>query len=976
MRRVLPLAIPVALVAAALAVAQPAAAATPPVRPASNDRPVLTANGHHPAPSPHRGTASTPAAGPARLDPSATAQRSMANGTVRVDVAGAAATVVQQVRAAGGRVLVTAGGHSTAIVPKAALDRLATSPGVARVSATTHPYTTDVSAATDAGPSGMASGAQAWQDAGITGAGVKVAIIDEGFGTNQAEFSAQQTNLGPNTIVTNEDCTDNHGVATAFDGSSHGLAVAELLQQQAPGAQLYLFCIGSEPGVAAAEQAAETAGVRIISSSLAWFGQGRGDGTGLSGSVPQTAARARQHGILWINSAGNYVPQHWSGTLADANHDQFLDIGNDDENAYPYESDFFTVAPGSNAAPTSMDVVFSWDQWPTTTTKAVLEADGAQCTAAFGSGGDDDCQAFAISTSVTSTHASGDSPLLELSTPENTSGFGQIWEVSVQLPSTFSAGVRYDLFGLGDTDGASDLACPTADSSGDCVWAAAAKQGSVTSPADSPYVLAAGAADEGSDGTMPGVLEPFSSQGPTIDGRSKPELTGWDGAPSAVPEFADGFYGTSAAAPTIAGAAALVASANPSLDAAQLQDFLQRRAQAGTPHTPPSNATGYGLLTLGAPTGVSAPAGARYTAVTPTRLLDTRTTTGGHHAPLGAGGIATVAVPGLPADATAVAINLTGTGATATTFMSAFPGGTAFPGTSNLNLGKIDPTAAVFAIVTVRNGTIAIRNNAGSVNAVVDELGYFGTGSETGSYTALPQARRVLDTRTTTGGHHGKLVPGHNITVQPAVPADASAAVVNITTTGATGSGFVSAAPSCSGSVSTLNLSGYDRANLAVVGLNGGAFCLLAGGHSTNVIVDVVGYLGESGSEYVALPAAQRIVDTRTGNGGYGNGLAKRAIGANTAATFYGANVGTVPAAATALFTGVTEADATTNGFVTVFPGSTVPSPLTSNQNYSKGRTVPNAVIAAVSGNRFGIYNAAGNTDAVVDLFGYFLPAG
>src|SRR5206468_7667889 len=121
----------------------------------------------------------------------------------------------------------------------------------------------------------------------------------------------------------------------------------------------------------------------------------------------------------------------------------------------------------------------------------------------------------------------------------------------------------------------------------------------------------------------------------------------------------------------------------------------------------------------------------------PTRILDTRTTVGGHRAPLGAGGTVQVAVPGLPADATAVAVNLTGTGPTANTYLSAYAGGMPFPNTVNLALPKVEVTASVFAIVAVRGGKITIRNSTGSVNVVVDEVGYFGTGSETGRLTSL-----------------------------------------------------------------------------------------------------------------------------------------------------------------------------------------------------------------------------------------------
>ncbi len=333
--------------------------------------------------------------------------------------------------------------------------------------------------------------------------------------------------------------------------------------------------------------------------------------------------------------------------------------------------------------------------------------------------------------------------------------------------------------------------------------ASRAASGSVESPANSPYALAVGAADVGADGVARGTLEPFSSRGPTIDGRVKPDITGWDGVSSPVygvtTSSSGGFYGTSAAAPHVAGAAALVKQANPQLDAAQLQYLLEQRAEQWQRRTiRRSTRSGTGCSRSAHRADVSAPPGSRYTAITPKRLLDTRTTTGGHHARVGAGGAVTLTVPGLPADATAVAINLTGISASGTTYLSAYRGGTTFAGTSNLNLSTNDPTAAVFAIVSVGPAhTITLRNANGTVDIAADEVGYFGTAATTGAYTALAAPRRVLDTRTTTGGHHGKVANHATVSVHPSLPASATAAVVNLTVTGNTASGYLTAAPSC-----------------------------------------------------------------------------------------------------------------------------------------------------------------------------------
>jgi hypothetical protein len=62
------------------------------------------------------------------------------------------------------------------------------------------------------------------------------------------------------------------------------------------------------------------------------------------------------------------------------------------------------------------------------------------------------------------------------------------------------------------------------------------------------------------------MIEPYSSQGPTLDGRIKPDITGVDLVQvSGAGGFVNPFWGTSAAAPHIAGIAALLLQASPCL---------------------------------------------------------------------------------------------------------------------------------------------------------------------------------------------------------------------------------------------------------------------------------------------------------------------------------------------------------------------------------------------------------------------------
>ena len=153
--------------------------------------------------------------------------------------------------------------------------------------------------------------ASIWQQRGQSGAGVKVAIIDLGF-TGLAV--AQTSGDLPASVTTVNDC----GTLGLNGITNHGTAVAELAHKMAPAAQLYLICIDTDVDLAAAEQYATANGIQIfINHSVSWFNSSRGDGSGGPGSPDAIAADALAKGIPWVNAAGNYAQQHWTGTFDD-----------------------------------------------------------------------------------------------------------------------------------------------------------------------------------------------------------------------------------------------------------------------------------------------------------------------------------------------------------------------------------------------------------------------------------------------------------------------------------------------------------------------------------------------------------------------------------------------------------------------------------------------------------------------------------
>jgi hypothetical protein len=543
--------------------------------------------------------------------------------------------------------------------------------------------------------------------------------------------------------------------------------------------------------------------------------------------------------------------------------------------------------------------------------------------------------------------------VLSVNLPNNTTSNNFEWVIQVKQGSGTPA-VRYDLTYYRDVG-------PSLLSAGNSSRAAA---GSVDSPASSPYALAIGAANVTNN-----TLEAYSSQGLTIDGRVKPDIIGFDNVSTNLDQFSS-FSGTSAGAPHVAGAAALIKSANSTLDTAQLQAQLESRATGIAAGAPPTNQLGHGLLALGAVPPVSAPAGSSYLPLsTPSRVFDSRTRTGAK--PLGTGEQVTVALTGAPAGATGVALNLAGTGASGSTYLTVFPN--IYPGTSTLNLSTVDSTAAVFTIVPVGpNNTIQLRNAGASTHALIDVLGYFAPSGTLG-YTALASPTRILDTRQNSGP---RVAAGATLTVTaPSSVPSAKALVVNVTATNETGWGYLSLSPDGLKGTSTLNYMTVTRANSNIVTLNSSRqFKIYNAGSATHIIVDLVGYLATSTTGRFVPVTPVRIVDTRYGNGGrYGP------LGAAGTMTVTGSGIFAVPYPAAAVMVGMVPVPAasTPDDYLTIYPSS--PRPNTSSVSFSGGRLVPNGVIvnlAAAPSNgpkTSQVYNAAGSVDVVMDLLGYFL---
>ncbi|MET9619999.1 FlgD immunoglobulin-like domain containing protein [Streptomyces sp. NPDC006464] len=229
-------------------------------------------------------------------------------------------------------------------------------------------------------------------------------------------------------------------------------------------------------------------------------------------------------------------------------------------------------------------------------------------------------------------------------------------------------------------------------------------------------------------------------------------------------------------------------------------------------------------------------AGSEYQPVTPKRLMDTREGTGVPKAKVGAGG--TVTLPVTEPGVTAVALNVTATNPTATSFVSVYPYGTA-RGASNLNF-VAGQTVPNLVIVPVKDGKVTFYNHAGTVDLIADVAGYYKDG--TGSVFTGMQPKRVLDTRTGTGVPAGKVGAGKTVTLT--VGTKYTAVVMNVTATEPTAAGFVSVYPyGTTRTASNLNfVAGQTVPNLVVVPVKDGKVTFYNHTGTVHLIADVAGY--------------------------------------------------------------------------------------------------------------------------------------
>lgn len=355
------------------------------------------------------------------------------------------------------------------------------------------------------------SGANDLHAFGFYGANIKIGIIDLGF---SGYINSQASNDLPSSI----NITDYTGSGTG--GSNHGTLVAEIVHDMAPSAQLYLAKVSTTPQLMQAVTDMISSGVKIINHSVSWFGTSFYDGTG---DLCDITNHAENNGVLWLNAAGNSRYKHYLGVFSDSD--------NNLEHEFMPGQNYNVVTLNSGS---SITLILNWDDYPSSREDYNL----------YLYNGIPENGANIVASSQTLQSGRGGLPyeVITYTAPATSDYY-----VVIKKASSSTTNLPLTLFSIGP-----NLSVRTAESS-------------ITQPADCASVLSVGATNQ-SD-----LPESFSSEGPTTDGRQKPEISAPD---RVVTSVNSSFAGTSASSPHVAGSMALLKEVYPWASIFQLRDIL------------------------------------------------------------------------------------------------------------------------------------------------------------------------------------------------------------------------------------------------------------------------------------------------------------------------------------------------------------------------------------------------------------------
>src|SRR6478752_4227139 len=338
-----------------------------------------------------------------------------------------------------------------------------------------------------------------------------------------------------------------------------------------------------------------------------------------------------------------------------------------------------------------------------------------------------------------------------------------------------------------------------------------------------------------------------------------------------------------------------------------------------------------------------------YRPVTPTRIVDTRSSLGAS-GPLAAGSDTSILVggrAGLPKTAVgAVVVNVTAVRPQAAGWLLTYPSGSSPAASSTLNFDAGDVVANQAVVGVGTDGRIRLKASQ-TTDALVDIVGWYPAFGNLATTTPS----RLLDTRYGMGAPTGRLEPGGRIdlavtgsSVVP--PSGVDSVLLNVTVARPTKDGNLAVWPTASAvpNSSSLNFStGTSISGLVVAKVGSNGRVSIRTSAATDVVADVVGWY-PSGADYDGLTPA-RLLDTRNGTGAASTG----ALPAGSVQRLKVTGRGGVPSTgvkAVVLTVVVTGPQAP--GYLTAYPSGTS-RPTTSNINYVAAQTIANTAFVTPS---------------------------
>ncbi|CAN5448765.1 hypothetical protein BH10ACT2_BH10ACT2_21020 [soil metagenome] len=381
--------------------------------------------------------------------------------------------------------------------------------------------------------------------------------------------------------------------------------------------------------------------------------------------------------------------------------------------------------------------------------------------------------------------------------------------------------------------------------------------------------------------------------------------------------------------------------------------------------------------------------GATYVPVAPTRIADTRLPFGSSiPGKIPGGATTTIQITdrpevSVPADATAVVINVTINRTEGTGYATVFPAGIAIPSASNLNYGIGYTGANLVTVKLGAGGAVNVFTRA-AAHLIIDIFGYYlpAAGAVGPGRVETITPDRLYDTR----GIGSPMAVGEYRTVAlPRIPSGATAVVLNYTVAQTRKGGYFSILPPAdqptSGEPGTSNVNvptaGATLANQVILPIEPDGKVTLytsAGGH---VILDLFGYVTGASAPvttrglFVPLDAPFRMLDTRTANNPIGPTLRMWPGWVDEVSVL---GRGGVPTTGVGAIVGnTTIVDSHGPGWLAMYAaGTQFPGTSTVNTFY-RGQTIPNHTTSPISTRGVAVLLGVTGGHVILDVSGYYL---